>query len=151
MKSSTFTFTDRDNIEIFVYKWAPETTPKAVIQIIHGLAEHAKRYTSVAEVLCNEGYVCYANDQRGHGRTAGDLTKSTLKGNAGVLGPNGWEGVVNDVHELSKIIKKDFPNLPLFLIGHSWGAFIAQDYIQEWGNEIRGCILSGTNGKVRGL
>jgi alpha-beta hydrolase superfamily lysophospholipase len=151
MKSSTFKFTDRDNIEIFVYKWTPEITPKAVIQIIHGLAEHAKRYTQVAEVLCNEGYVCYANDQRGHGRTAGDLTKSTLKGNAGVLGPNGWEGVVNDVHELSRIIKNDFPNLPLFLIGHSWGAFIAQDYIQEWGNEIRGCILSGTNGKVRGL
>ncbi|MHA2006332.1 MAG: alpha/beta fold hydrolase [Promethearchaeota archaeon] len=151
MKSSTFNFKDQDGIEIFVYKWEPETAPKAAVQIIHGLAEHAKRYNRVAEVLCNEGYICYANDARGHGMTAGDLTEATLEGNAGVLGPNGWNGVVNDVYELSQIIKKEHPGLPLFLIGHSWGAFTAQDYIQEWGDEIKGCILSGTNGKVRGL
>lgn len=151
MKNSTFNFTDQDDIEIFVYKWEPDTAPKAAVQFIHGLAEHAKRYTRVAEVLCNEGYICYANDQRGHGRTAGDLTEATLKGNAGVLGPNGWKGVVNDVYELSNIIKKEHPDLPLILIGHSWGAFITQDYIQEWGNEIKGCILSGTNGEVRPL
>jgi alpha-beta hydrolase superfamily lysophospholipase len=151
MKTSTFNFTDQDGIKIFVYKWEPDAESKAAIQFIHGVAEHSKRYTRVAEALCNEGYVCYANDQQGHGRTAGDLTEATLKGNAGVLGPNGWRGVVNDVHELSKIIKEEYPNLPLFLIGHSWGAFIAQDFIQEWGNEIKGCILSGTNGKVRYL
>lgn len=151
MKSSTFNFTDQDDIEIFVYKWEPDVESKAAVQLIHGLTEHAKRYARVAEALCNEGYICYANDQRGHGRTAGDLTEATLKGNAGVLGPNGWRGVVNDIHELSKIIKKEHPNIPLFLIGHSWGAFVAQDFIQEWGNEINGCILSGTNGKVRYL
>ena len=151
MKSSTFTFNDQDDIEIFVYKWEPETPPKAVVQFIHGLAEHAKRYARVAEALCNEGYVCYANDARGHGRTAGDLTEKTLKGNAGDLGPNGWRGVVNDIHELTNIIKKGFPNLPIFLIGHSWGAMLTQDYIQDWGNEIKGVILSGTNGKVRAL
>jgi len=151
LKSSTFTFKDQDDIEIFVYKWEPDTTPKAVVQFIHGLAEHAKRYTRVAEALCNEGYVCYANDARGHGRTAGDLTEKTLEGNAGVLGPNGWRGVVNDIHELTNIIKKGHPNLPIFLIGHSWGAMLTQDYIQDWGNEIKGCVLSGTNGKVRAL
>lgn len=151
MKSSTFTFKDPEGIEIFVYKWEPDTSPKAAIQIIHGLAEHAKRYTRVAEVLCNEGYMCYANDQRGHGLTAGDLTEATLDGHAGVLGNDGWDGVVNDIHQLSEIIKKENPNLPLFLLGHSWGAFLAQDYIQQWGNEIKGCILSGTNGKVRAL
>ncbi|MBY8990913.1 MAG: alpha/beta hydrolase [Candidatus Lokiarchaeota archaeon] len=151
MKSSTFTFKDPGGIEIFVYKWEPDTSPKAAIQIVHGLAEHAKRYTRVAEVLCNQGYICYANDQRGHGLTAGDLTEATLEGHAGVLGDNGWEGIVDDIHQLSDIIKKENPNLPLFLLGHSWGAFLAQDYIQQWGNELKGCILSGTNGKVRGL
>ncbi len=151
MKSSTFTFKDKDDIEIFVYKWEPDTTPKAVVQFIHGLAEHAKRYARVAEALCNDGYVCYANDARGHGRTAGDLTEKTLKGNAGVLGPNGWRAVVNDIHELTNIVKKGHPNLPIFLIGHSWGSMLTQDYIQDWGNEIKGCVLSGTNGKVRSL
>jgi alpha-beta hydrolase superfamily lysophospholipase len=124
LQSSTFTFKDKDEIEIFVYKWEPESPPKAVVQIIHGLAEHAKRYTRVAEALCSDGYVCYANDARGHGRTAGDLTEKTLEGNAGVLGPNGWRGVVNDIHELTNIIKKGYPNLPIFLIGHSWGLVI---------------------------
>jgi alpha-beta hydrolase superfamily lysophospholipase len=151
LKSSTFTFKDKDDIEIFVYKWEPDITPKAVVQFIHGLAEHAKRYARVAEALCNEGYVCYANDARGHGRTAGDLTEKTLEGNAGVLGPNGWRAVVNDIHELTNIIKKGHPNLPIFLIGHSWGSMLAQDYIQDWGNELKGVILSGTNGKVRAL
>ena len=151
MKNSTFTFTDQDGITIFVYKWEPDIEPKAVIQIVHGLAEHAKRYTRVANYLCKEGYVCYANDARGHGRTAGDLTETTLAGNAGVLGHNGWKGAVNDIHELSMIIKKEHPNLPLFLIGHSWGAFLVQDFIQEWGNILKGCVLSGTNGKIRGL
>ena len=151
MKSSTFTFKDQDNIEIFVYKWEPETPPKAVVQIVHGLAEHAKRYARVAEALCKDGYICYANDARGHGRTAGDLTEKTLEGNAGVLGPNGWRGVVNDLHELTNIIKKELPDLPIFLIGHSWGAMLTQDYIQDWGNELKGAILSGTNGKVRAL
>ncbi|GAH85681.1 unnamed protein product, partial [marine sediment metagenome] len=124
---------------------------KAAVQIIHGLMEHAKRYTRLAEALCKEGYICYANDHPGHGLTAGDLTEATLKGNGAVLGPSGWRGVVNDVHELSNIIKKENPNIPLFVIGHSWGAMLAQDYIQDWGNEIKGCILSGTNGKVRSL
>jgi len=151
LKSSTFTFNDQDNIKIFVYKWEPETPPKAVVQIVHGLAEHAKRYARVAEALCNDGYICYANDARGHGRTAGDLTEKTLAGNAGVLGPNGWRGVVNDLHELTNIIKKELPDLPIFLIGHSWGAMLTQDYIQDWGNELKGAILSGTNGKVRAL
>ncbi|MFX1278879.1 MAG: alpha/beta hydrolase [Promethearchaeota archaeon] len=149
MKSSTFTFTDQDDIEIFVYKWEPDTSPKAVIQILHGLAEHAKRYTRVAEVLCKEGYICYADDHRGHGLTAGDLTEATLEGNAGDLGPNGWSGVINDEFELSKIIKKNHPDLPLFLLGHSWGAMLTQDYIQERGNEIKGCILCGTSGEPR--
>ena len=151
MKSSTFTFEDKDNIEIFVYKWEPDTPPKAVVQIVHGLAEHAKRYARVAEALCADGYVCYAGDARGHGRTAGDLTEKTLKGNAGVLGPNGWRGVVNDLHELTNIIKKNHPDLPIFLMGHSWGSMLTQDYIQDWGNELKGVILSGTNGKVRAL
>jgi alpha-beta hydrolase superfamily lysophospholipase len=151
LKSSTFTFKNKDDIEIFVYKWEPETPPKAVVQIVHGLAEHAKRYSRVAEALCKDGYLCYANDARGHGRTAGDLTEKTLAGNAGVLGPNGWRGVVNDLHELTSIIKKEQPDLPIFLMGHSWGAMLTQDYIQDWGDELKGVILSGTNGKVRTL
>lgn len=142
MKSSTFTFKDQDGIEIFVYKWAPDSDPpKAAIQIAHGLIEHAARYERLAEVLTSEGYICYANDQRGHGKTGGEENK-------GYLGENGWDAVLNDMKMLTEIIKKENPDIPFFLLGHSWGSFMAQDYIQNWPNELKGVILSGTNGYV---
>ncbi|MHA1492308.1 MAG: serine aminopeptidase domain-containing protein [Promethearchaeota archaeon] len=53
---------------------------------------------------------------------------------------------VKDLKMLSNIIKKENPNIPLFYIGHSWGSLLGQDYIQQWGNDLKGVILSGTNG-----
>ncbi len=142
MKSSTFTFKDHDGIEVFVYKWAPEGKAKAVIQISHGMAEHAGRYARPAESFTQAGYIVYANDHRGHGQTAKDLAKK------GQLGPGGWESVVKDLKQLTDIIKKENPGLPVFLLGHSWGSFLSQAYIQQWGNELKGAILSGTNGHM---
>jgi alpha-beta hydrolase superfamily lysophospholipase len=68
MQSSTFSFTDQDNVEIFVYKWIPDAgvRPKAAVQISHGMMEHAGRYADFASVLVGAGYVVYANDHRGH-------------------------------------------------------------------------------------
>ncbi len=140
MKSTTFTFKDHDGIEVFVYKWLPEGNAKAVIQIAHGMAEHAARYARPAEGFTQAGYIVYANDHRGHGKTAKDLDKR------GQLGPGGWESVAKDMKELTDIIKKENPGLPVFLLGHSMGSFLAQEYIQQWGKELKGAILSGTNG-----
>ncbi|QEE15636.1 lysophospholipase [Promethearchaeum syntrophicum] len=140
MQSSTFTFKDKDDIEIFVYKWQPEGVPKAAVQIAHGMAEHALRYERVAEALTKSGYICYANDHRGHGKTAGDLEKT------GSLGQGGWDSTVEDLKELTDYIKKENPDIPFFFLGHSWGSLMGQDYIQQWGKEIKGVILSGTNG-----
>jgi len=141
MESSTFTYKDQDGVEIFVYKWSPGSPPKAAVQIAHGLAEHAARYEEFAEFLTGAGYVCYADDHRGHGKTAGDGK------NLGRLGPGGWDSTVKALKALTDIIKKDNPGIPLFMIGHSWGSLLAQDYIEQWGSEIKGIILSGTNGK----
>ena len=142
MKNSTFTFKDQDGIDIFVYKWAPDSDPpKAAIQIAHGLVEHAARYERFTESLTSAGYICYANDQRGHGKTGGEENK-------GYLGENGWDGVLNDLKMLTEIIKNENPDIPLFFIGHSWGSLMAQDYIQNWGSDLKGVILSGTNGYV---
>ncbi|MHA1746942.1 MAG: lysophospholipase [Promethearchaeota archaeon] len=143
MKESTFTYSDHTGVEIFVYKWEPEggAKPKAVVQILHGMAEHAARYSHVAKALVDAGYLVYAEDHHGHGRSAIDLE------HAGVLGEGGWEGTLLSIKELSDQIKKENPNLPLFLLGHSWGSYLGQDYIQRWGDTLQGVILSGTNGK----
>ncbi|OLS15159.1 MAG: lysophospholipase [Promethearchaeota archaeon CR_4] len=140
MKSSTFSFKDHDGIDIFVYKWAPDGEVKAVLQIAHGMVEHGARYARPAEKFTQAGYVVYLNDHRGHNKTAKDLDKK------GQLGPGGWESMVKDLKQLTDIIKKENPGLPVFLLGHSMGSFLAQEYIQQYGKELKGAILSGTNG-----
>lgn len=141
MQASTFTFVDQDGVAIFVYKWAPDKPPKAAVQISHGLGEHAGRYEWVAKQLTAAGYIVYADDHRGHGKTAGTAEK------LGLLGPGGWDGTLKEIKMLTDIVKKENPGLPVFLIGHSWGSFLAQDYISHFGKEIKGVILTGTNGK----
>ena len=99
---STFTFTDSGGFEIFVHKWAPDAdaTPRAVVQIAHGAAEHALRYERFARFLNAAGYVVYANDHRGHWKTAGTLDK------AGIAGEDGWNGMVNGYNLVLKKNRK---------------------------------------------
>lgn len=143
MINKNFNFKSRDDTNIFVYRWIPENVKiRGIVQIAHGMAERAKRYQDFAKVLTENGFVVYANDHRGHGKTAGSIE------NLGYLGDQeGFNLLVEDVHHLTMIIKEEYPNLPLFLFGHSMGSFVAQRYIMLYGNEVHGLILSGSNGK----
>ncbi len=142
MISTNFTFKSGDSTEVFVYKWLPKNLrAKGVVQISHGMAEHAARYEEFASFLTKNGYIVYANDHRGHGKTAGTME------NIGYLGDkDGFEWLVKDLHSLSEIIRKENPSLELFLLGHSMGSFAAQRYIIDYGSELSGAILSGSNG-----
>jgi alpha-beta hydrolase superfamily lysophospholipase len=141
MISSTFNFEDSRKENIFVYKWESVRKPKAVVQISHGMAEHAGRYDRFARALVKEGFAVYANDHRGHGRTA------KTHDNEGIFADkDGWNLCISDMQELTGIIKKEQPGVPVFLFGHSMGSFLAQGYISKYGAGIDGCILSGTAG-----
>lgn len=145
MNTSTFQFQSADELTIHVYCWLPDddTYIKGVVQIAHGMAETAARYAEFAEFLTSQGYVVYANDHRGHGKTAGSLDK------VGILADsNGFAKLVNDMHQLTTIIQTRHANLPVFLIGHSMGSFATQYYITKWGNLLRGAVLMGSNGRV---
>lgn len=144
MHSSTFTFRSQDGPEVFVYRWAPDdgVRPKAVVQIAHGAAEHAGRYARLGRFLADAGYVVVANDHRGHGKTAGELHK------AGIAGPDGWNGFVRDARQLNERVRQQHPGIPVFFFGHSMGSLIAQQFIQEWGGELKGAVLSGTFGSL---
>jgi alpha-beta hydrolase superfamily lysophospholipase len=141
-RDSTFSFTDPDGYEIFVYRWGPPSgvTGKAVLQVEHGAAEHALRYERFARFLNQHGYIVYADDHRGHWKTAVTMDK------AGICGPDGWNEMVKDAKQLTDIIRENHPELPVFLFGHSMGSMIAQQYIQNWGERLAGVILSGTTG-----
>jgi len=145
MITKTFNFQDKEGISIFTYEWIPEEDVeiKAVVQIAHGMAETAARYERFAELLTKEGYIVFANDHRGHGKTAGDIE------NVGYLGEkDGFDWMVKNMHQLTEIIKEQYPDLPIFLFGHSMGSFLSQRYISLHGKDLKGAVLSGTNGKT---
>jgi alpha-beta hydrolase superfamily lysophospholipase len=144
-------FESHDGTKLYLYRWLPEHGQKtrAVLHIVHGMAEHALRYKRLAEKFTQAGIEVWAADQRGHGKTANLDVNMPDRG--GLLGHcadgNGFTRVTADIHNLNVEIKKNNPNVPLFLLGHSWGSFIVQNYMIYTDDiKINGCILSGTKG-----
>lgn len=143
MQSRVFTLNGSDGLTFSVESWLPDAPAKAVLQIAHGMAEHAARYARVAEALTAAGYAVYANDHRGHGKTAGTLDA------AGYFSDReGWDTVVRDMRWLTSHVNATHPGLPVFLLGHSMGAMLARDYAARFGGKLAGLVLSGTGGPL---
>jgi alpha-beta hydrolase superfamily lysophospholipase len=140
MQSSEFFFKDTHGVDVHVHKWLPDGPARAVIQVSHGMQEPAYRYEAFARDMTAAGFAVYANDHRGHGKTI-------IGGIRGKLGEGGWQAVLSAMTQLTAQIRDENPGLKVFLLGHSWGSFLTQAYIQSFGDRIDGCILSGTNGK----
>ena len=140
----TRVFTDSHGVEITFYVW-PVEKPKAVIQIAHGLGEHARRYDHVAKAMNAAGYSVYADDHRGHGVTGGNQVASGQTKTMGNLGPGGIKAAFEQVHEFSKLIKAENPNLKFVLVGHSYGSFITQKLVNQYSNEYDAVVLSGSS------
>jgi alpha-beta hydrolase superfamily lysophospholipase len=139
MQEKTFTFETDDDTEITAYKWSPdgEREPKAIVEICHGMGEHAGRYKRLGEALTAAGYVVYAADQRGHGQTG--------VGSHGDFGAGGWSGLVDDIATLGALARKENPGLPLVVLGHSMGSFAVQTFLLDHSHEIDAAALSGTS------
>jgi alpha-beta hydrolase superfamily lysophospholipase len=137
--------TDND-IDIYVHRWLPSGPAKAVIQVVHGLAEHAGRYSRVAAALNALGYAVYASDLRGHGKTAKsqeDLGFFAAK--------DGWRKCLDDLWQVNRNAASAHPGLPIVLMGHSMGATFARQFIAEHGDSLSGVILSGSSGQPNAL
>ena len=144
MISKKISFKALDGKELYGFKWSPDndSSIKGVVQVVHGMAETASRYERFALNMCEGGYIVYAFDQRGHGATAGSLE------NVGYIADrDSFEVYVEDQHGIFGLVRKENSGLPVFLFGHSMGSFVGQGYIQKYGNELAGVILSGSNGK----
>jgi alpha-beta hydrolase superfamily lysophospholipase len=136
-------FKDDFGVEIMFYEW-PVAEPKAVIQIAHGLGEHARRYDSMAATLNKAGFSVYADDHRGHGQTGLRQLQNKQIKRLGNLGPGGMAATYKQVADFSKLIKSENPNRPLVLLGHSWGSFIAQKIINKYSEMYDAVVLSGS-------
>ncbi|MHA1975885.1 MAG: alpha/beta hydrolase [Candidatus Hodarchaeales archaeon] len=138
MKHEEKNFLTREGIDIFYQVWRPEGTPKGIVQLVHGLAEHAGRYMNVVNAIVPEGYIVYGDDHQGHGRSGGKsgFVKSINE-------------FVFDQREFTDVIReKEGKKLPLFLLGHSMGSIISIIYAAEYPDEFTGLILSGTGAAV---
>ncbi|MEO6675743.1 MAG: alpha/beta hydrolase [Pseudomonas sp.] len=139
MIHDTFWLTASDHNRLFVNQWLPAPPLKAVILLAHGMAEHSGRYARLAEKLCGQGYGVYAPDLRGHGKTAENGTLGHFADD------DGWCKVVGDLASLNQYIGQQHPGMPIILLGHSMGSYIAQAYLLHHSASLHGAILSGSN------
>ena len=136
-------FEDNFGVEIVYYEW-PAASPRAIVQIAHGLGEHARRYDQMAAVLNRAGFSVYADDHRGHGQTGLGQVASKQTKKLGNLGPGGMDAAYKQVADFTKLIKDENPGTPVVFLGHSWGSFIAQKVINKHSDMYQAVVLSGS-------
>ena len=114
---------------------------RGVVQISHGMAEYSNRYAGFALELCKSGYAVFVSDHIGHGSSVTD------KNMRGFFGESGEETFVEDLKALTDIIKSEYNDLPLYLLGHGMGSLIARKYTAKYGYLLDGVIYTGTSGQ----
>ena len=124
--------------KIHYCRWMPEGSPRAVLQIVHGIAERVERYDEFARYLNTQGYLVVAEDHMGHGGSIGE---------EGVRGyfHGGWFAAVDDTYKLMQDTMKENPGLPYVLFGHSMGSFMARTVLAKYPDSgIAAAVICGT-------
>lgn len=138
-----------DGLELGITITLPEEgqVVKGIFQISHGMAEHRKRYLPFMEVLSNNGYICIINDHRGHGQSIKE------EQDLGYFYDKTANYIVEDLHQVTKYIKKEYPDLPVYLFGHSMGSLVVRCYLKQYDDEIDKLIVCGSpsNNKLAGI
>lgn len=139
-----FDYTDAHGVRVFAYEWVAAEGPQhGVVQIAHGVGEHALRYDAFAQALVAAGFAVVANDHRGHGETGreqygGDLAR------LGKLGPGGLRAAEAALQQLTGIARERYPEMPLVLFAHSWGSLMAQRILNREPRAYDAVVLSGS-------
>lgn len=150
MQTTTISYPSHDNAStIRALVWEPDDaarpdfSPRAIVQIVHGMSEHVERYAPFAEFLVGRGFVVCANDHVGHGKTAveRDLGHMPLANGADVL--------VEDVHALREKVCERYPHARHVMFGHSMGSFVTRVYLTRHADGLSAAILCGTGQQPR--
>lgn len=133
-----FQFTsDFDGLVISAVTAVPSGTPNGVVQLVHGMNEHKERYFHFMDYLAEEGFITVIHDNRGHGKSV------CAPEDLGFMFRNGGEGFVSDIAQLNTLIKKNYPSLPLFMIGHDIGSLGARCFLKDHDDMINGLVVLG--------
>nr|MBE6544973.1 alpha/beta hydrolase [Oscillospiraceae bacterium] len=114
---------------------------KGIVQLAHGMMDYVGRYGLLADALCAAGYVLAGNDHLGHGDTV-----ATPDDFGFFASKNGYTHVIDDVYKMNRILREEYPDKPLVLLGHSMGSFISRLYAEKYPDSIDGLIIHGTAG-----
>ncbi len=141
VRKEELTYKSRDRqTMLHAIKWIPEGQPVAILQIIHGMQEYVDRYDEFARFMAEKGILVMGNDHLGHGGSV-----SNGKGTYGYFCKKDPATVlVRDAHRLKKLVQEEYPGVPVFILGHSFGSFVAREYITRYGTGINGAIIQGT-------
>lgn len=140
MEKQEFSFLSADGkTSIHAAVWIPAVPVRAIVEVSHGVSEHILRYESLAAYLTERGFAVIGHDHLGHG-------SSVIPGAPRLyLGPPGsWETATRDLDTCRRLARKRFGRLPLFLLGHSMGSFLARTYLIRYPGTVDGAILVGT-------
>ena len=127
-------------------KFTPSTSPKAIIQVAHGIADHIDRYKEFMEFLSDKGFIVVGNDHLGHGHSIHHPIEQGF-----FAYKNGWDHAVNDIEKLRLITTEQHPNLPYIFFGHSMGSFLIRTYLIKHPGNYHAAILSGTGHMSRAM
>lgn len=130
---------------IHACRWMPEGQPRAILQIVHGIAEYVERYDDFANYLTGLGYMVVAEDHMGHGKS---ITGGSVQG----YFHGGWFSAVEDTYHLLEETRRQYPELPYVLFGHSMGSFMARTILAKYPNSgISAAIICGTGWQPKAL
>lgn len=140
VKKEELYFDSRDGVSrIHAIRWIPDGEPRAILQIVHGMAEYVDRYHDFAVKMAERGFLVIGEDHLGHGLSVQG------EGTYGYFCENDPATVVvRDVHRLKKLTQKEYPGIPCFIMGHSMGSFITRNYICKYGTGVEGAVIMGT-------
>ena len=135
-----FTYPSKDNLtKIHAIEWIPEKKVRGILQIAHGMVEFIDRYDRFASFMASQGFYVAGNDHLGHGKSVTDESQfgyfAKHDGNFCVLG---------DMQRLRIHAQKQYPDVPYFILGHSMGSFLVRQFIEKYGEGLRGAIVMGT-------
>lgn len=146
MKQS-FSFTSHNKkTPIHVVIWKPNKPAHGILQIVHGMAEYIERYETLANYLTQQGWVVVGHDHLGHGESV-----DTYLPHGFFDKKKGPEILIDDTLQVTKNIKKEYPTLPLFILGHSMGSFVVRNYLKDNSELVNGAILMGTGSEKKEL
>lgn len=137
MTTETFQFSAYNATLLPAVLWLPDTEPKAILQITHGMTEHIGRYEAFAQKMTAQGIAVAGYDLRGHGKNPGNP-------NVASFGEDGWDASLQNMRLFFDFIAARFPGIPHHMLGFSLGSFLLREYLDKWPDGVSSAIIMGT-------